>query len=726
MRNLLSLAGLLALLASTLAVNTTQAQAQTLPPGDIACVVAGSGSTAFGPLPAAGPFAGIGSLRSLSGGGDGAVYLADAGLIDEFGGVAKIDAAGQMTLVQEEGRFLAGLRMEDAWDVAVDASGTAWIVDDVRLARLNPDLSSEDLTNLLPVGLNPVFVELGADGSLYVGSTDQLVRIAPDDTVTELVGPATIIPGVDNAGVISSSRIQGIAAATGGGVWINAYGAVDNRIVLASNSGGFSQMVSSTGAVAIDVDDQGTLWFVNNRGEVFDVDPLPELVVSLDQAVIGGRTFREADGLAVVDGSIYVANLGLGIAQVIRVSNQPCPAGPYIDGPLVCTVATSDSVSPLLPNGSFLDFAPTGVAVDGASVVHVAWAGDATLSGGVIRTDRSTSTVVAEFGELLDGAPFGVPTYVAASETTGEIFLGEATNGDNRVLRRTADGTWSTWVRESDDVSGSPIGNLTGMAMRDNTNLYLSTDTRVIRTFNFFNGVEIVQLVWQVALSLGQVAGIALTGGIETNEPLAWIADRGQKRLYVRVPGGTIDVATDFFELELAGDPVRSALKIAADGSDMIVEVQLDNGLTRLTRRAGDGTYTPIVGEFMLLDGRPLDVIGGLDVGPNGDIYIADIGSQRLLRLPASGDCATPPPPLVDVAASVNCDDEADVIDALFIVQYEVEVRTATYGCPLANPASELNISFADVNGDGEVNVVDALFIAQCDVGVPNASCPAL
>jgi len=78
----------------------------------------------------------------------------------------------------------------------------------------------------------------------------------------------------------------------------------------------------------------------------------------------------------------------------------------------------------------------------------------------------------------------------------------------------------------------------------------------------------------------------------------------------------------------------------------------------------------------------------------------------------------------VGVKGDVNCDGFADVIDSLFISQFEVGVRTAVPSCPLTNRAQELVLASGDTNGDAFVDVIDALFISQCDAGVTNPFCP--
>ncbi len=72
----------------------------------------------------------------------------------------------------------------------------------------------------------------------------------------------------------------------------------------------------------------------------------------------------------------------------------------------------------------------------------------------------------------------------------------------------------------------------------------------------------------------------------------------------------------------------------------------------------------------------------------------------------------------------VSCEDLVNVVDALFVLQFEVGLRVDSGGCPL--PPDTLNVAACDVTGDRLCNVVDALFILQCEVGIPNVLCPPL
>ncbi|MFN8444361.1 MAG: hypothetical protein U0175_26495 [Caldilineaceae bacterium] len=70
----------------------------------------------------------------------------------------------------------------------------------------------------------------------------------------------------------------------------------------------------------------------------------------------------------------------------------------------------------------------------------------------------------------------------------------------------------------------------------------------------------------------------------------------------------------------------------------------------------------------------------------------------------------------------VTCDGKEDAADALFMLQYDVQLRTISNQLPL--PAKTLYGYSCDVSGEGDCNVVDALFTLQCSVGLENLFCP--
>ncbi|MEM9777100.1 MAG: FG-GAP-like repeat-containing protein, partial [Chloroflexota bacterium] len=78
-----------------------------------------------------------------------------------------------------------------------------------------------------------------------------------------------------------------------------------------------------------------------------------------------------------------------------------------------------------------------------------------------------------------------------------------------------------------------------------------------------------------------------------------------------------------------------------------------------------------------------------------------------------------------NVIGDVNCDDIQDSTDVLFILQYEVDLKTSVNSCEEFNPSINLNISDCDTNNDQVCDGADALLIAQCNVGIQNAFCNA-
>lgn len=71
----------------------------------------------------------------------------------------------------------------------------------------------------------------------------------------------------------------------------------------------------------------------------------------------------------------------------------------------------------------------------------------------------------------------------------------------------------------------------------------------------------------------------------------------------------------------------------------------------------------------------------------------------------------------------VTCDGQVDAADALFVLQYEVRLRTTSDTIPL--PEGSLYTYSCDVSGEGDCNAIDALLTLQCSVALANKFCPA-
>lgn len=84
---------------------------------------------------------------------------------------------------------------------------------------------------------------------------------------------------------------------------------------------------------------------------------------------------------------------------------------------------------------------------------------------------------------------------------------------------------------------------------------------------------------------------------------------------------------------------------------------------------------------------------------------------------PAAADLVT------CAVGDVTCDAQVNAADALFMLQYDVRLRTTSEQLPL--PAGTLYSYGCDVSGEGACNAIDALLTLQCSVGLVNKFCPA-
>lgn len=69
----------------------------------------------------------------------------------------------------------------------------------------------------------------------------------------------------------------------------------------------------------------------------------------------------------------------------------------------------------------------------------------------------------------------------------------------------------------------------------------------------------------------------------------------------------------------------------------------------------------------------------------------------------------------------VDCDNDVDAVDALFVLQYVVGLRSGSDECP--PPEGHLYLPAADVDCDDDVDAVDALFVLQHVVGLRPELC---
>ncbi len=265
-------------------------------------------------------------------------------------------------------------------------------------------------------------------------------------------------------------------------------------------------------------------------------------------------------------------------------------------------------------------------------------------------------------------------------------------------------------------VGGSDVANLTGVT-RDPSPENAQVDILQIR----FDGEvdwETVPLgianangvhTWAYSWLLPPEDGITHTyqyrafdyaGNVVTSTVLTTVVDR-------IAPQVTLD--TDLSSGILSGDPITGTVTDGRSVDSLSILIYPDTGIVieeSITPNPdGSWSYTfdQPEGSYTFY----LTASDGLNVGFFGPFSV-DVVEE----------------PTIGFTGDPSCDGTRNVVDALYIMQYEVGQRTGSNNCPPA--ADEIYLPACDVNGDTFCNVVDALFIMQCEVGISNSLCPTV
>lgn len=149
-----------------------------------------------------------------------------------------------------------------------------------------------------------------------------------------------------------------------------------------------------------------------------------------------------------------------------------------------------------------------------------------------------------------------------------------------------------------------------------------------------------------------------------------------------------------------------NSCELTATGDQQSVDPQLGP-----LRDNGGPTFT-----HALLPNSPV-----IDIGNYVNCPVAD---QRGVSRPQGAACDAGAYELeTDISGDVDCDGDLDSVDALFTLQYTVDLRTNYGSCPLADSNTQLYASAGDINSDGQTDASDALIILQCAAGISNSYC---
>lgn len=368
-------------------------------------------------------------------------------------------------------------------------------------------------------------------------------------------------------------------------------------------------------------------------------------------------------------GNVYVAD---------RLNNRIRKVAP--DG-TVSTIAGSD---PGFADGPGLTTArfrgPNGIAVDANGVLYVSDAGNERIRK--ITPDGMVSTIAGNpplgtdgtaFGDFLDGpalqAEFSVPAGLAV-DSKGDLFIADVFN--NRIRELTPNGVVSTLAGNAlPSVPGLPdgppgIGSMitpNGVAILNATTLVVAdTGDMEIRTIDIPTGT-LKTLSGNPMLDMNNFP----IGGFQDGDPTkaqfnsptsaavgpdgtVYVADTGNNRIRVVDPMGNATtfagndtpasqdgkgtVATFNSPDGIATD-AQGNVYVADTGGDVIRKIAPDGTVKTLAGQADEGYQDGPAGQALLL------LPEAVAVGPDGSVYIADSGNNRIRKMDPTGNVTT-------------------------------------------------------------------------------------
>ena len=397
--------------------------------------------------------------------------------------------------------------------------------------------------------------------------------------------------------------IRTLAGSTSGGGFADAFGIAARfsvpRAIAADAAGNF--WVADTGNHVIRK--------VTRSGEVMTIAGEPGVAGFADGTGAAAR-FRFPAGIAVdpTNGDLWISDKD---NQVIR---RMTPDG------TVTTIAGQPGVPGSADaQGTAARFAyPRGLVVDSSGVAYVA-----DTQNQVIRRVSPDGIAITFAGRMLaqgssdgtgDAARFRAPSDVAIDPTTGNFYV--ADTGNDRIRKITPAGAVTTFatVQSPWGIDVDASGNVY-VADHDHHQVQRVTPAGVVTTlangFNFPSGVAVVtgavfisdgfnHAIRRIDLGSGQVTTLA--GSLPES---GTVNARGLAARFTLPYGVASDAAGNVYVAE--GNSIR---KIAP------------NGVT-----------TTLV--------TSLGAVSGIAYGPDGNLYVADVGAARVYRVTTSGVVTT-------------------------------------------------------------------------------------
>ncbi len=425
-----------------------------------------------------------------------------------------------------------------------------------------------------------------------------------------------------------------------------------------ANSGGSSGS-SMNQPVGVAFDSAGNLWVSDNgnhRVLRFAAASLDSPTPPAADAVLGQKDFgsnaanrgstvsalglNSPWGITLdAQGNLYVSDAGNG-----RVLKFAAPLGPGITGPAAAAVfGASDFATPLLrgtpPSGSTLN-GPAGVAVDSAGRLYVTVPADNRVlifppSGGSAvnvlgQTDFTTTRANSGAAPQASSNTLASPNDVRV-DGNGNVYV--ADSGNNRVLEIPPNSRSAVQVWGQGDFSSNGVNQVKpgGLRAPDHAAIDYSQQPFALYVSDTANNRV---LVWRDATAFrsGDSADLVI-GQPDLRSGTANTDSRGSSNpsiITLAAPNGVaVDASGNLWVADTGNNRVLRYPRPVSQGARITPDMVL--GQTDFTSSAS-----------ALVSASSLRSPIGLAVGPNGDIFVADTGNNRVLEFPAGASTNTP------------------------------------------------------------------------------------
>jgi sugar lactone lactonase YvrE len=554
---------------------TTAAATLTVGPAGVSLLAGDLGGR--GNLDGAGSQARFNSPTGVAVDAAGNLYVADA----QNNVVRKVSAAGVVTTVAGSGNF-----------AYADGNGSS-------------------ASFFLPQG-----IAIDANGVLYIADTQNSVirKVTPDGTVSTLAGLAGSTGSADGAGSTARFNLpRGIAVDATGVIYVADTG---NRAIREVTAGGTVSTLSGSivasalvTPTALAVDSAGVVYVADSGLSSIELVSPSGAVSALTATVVdsGGAVspavFNQPSGIAIDSaGAVYVAD------TLNRTIRKIAPGG--VTTVLAGTTGVRGNADGV--GSAALWYAPRGLAIDAAGVLHVADTSNQTIrsidaSGTVTTVAGATENTGAVDGGAAE-ARFA-PIMGLALDPAGNVFVADGTNFTVRKV--TLAGDVSTFA-------GSPGLNGVGDSSDDGTGSAARFD---IDAPNFIAADPFGDLYVDDGERVRKISSAGVVGEFAGSSFTLGTADgAGSHALFFSINGLATDASGNVYVADYGA--IR---KISPSGVVTTLAGAVD--------QTGNVDATGNAARFFAL--------GGLVVDPSGIVYAVDTLNYSIRKVTPDGVVTT-------------------------------------------------------------------------------------